>query len=226
MRLIDCFTNLMAYSGHTMARADSIQLSYDQFDKDVGILLDEAEVRRHKGGFTDREFEEARFAVCAWVDEQVLTSKWPERERWEHNQLQRRFYNTTNAGEEFYERLAGFGDEDRPVLEVYSACLVMGFTGRYYAIRDRLNLEDKTREVIEALMSSEDDPFSAEDAKFFPCAYIGEKEKAKPRGRWGTFWFMVILVIVAVGVVAGVYFGSEFHLNHLYDLYFQGSGVK
>ena len=65
----------------------------------------------------------------SWVDEMILTSTWPQRTRWQHLMLS--YYNTFNAGEEFFSRLHHLPPQANDVREIYYLCLSLGFLGQY-----------------------------------------------------------------------------------------------
>ena len=70
-----------------------------------------------------RDYDDARFAVCAWVDEVILHMLWIHRDLWQRNLLQNKYYGTVNAGSEFYDRLNILGHGNVIVREVYFLCL-------------------------------------------------------------------------------------------------------
>ena len=105
--------------------------------------------------------DDCRFAVSAWVDEQLLTSSRPDAAGWLPLSLQCRFFATTDAGQLFFERLDSIlealglpAEEDGEAqslesrleratalppdapglgtLQVYALCLLYGFSGRLY----------------------------------------------------------------------------------------------
>jgi type VI secretion system protein ImpK len=78
--------------------------------------------------------EGARFALVALIDETILSSQWTGRDAWRANPLQRELFKINIAGEEFYTRLdqlRGNLSENRAAVEVFYACLILGFEGRY-----------------------------------------------------------------------------------------------
>jgi len=109
-----------------------------------GILraLDHLEEEGRKQGYSSHHTEGARFALVALLDEAILSSQWSGRDAWRSNTLQREIFRINVAGEEFYTRLEKLRQnvqENRPLLEVFYACLVMGFEGRYKLLgRERL----------------------------------------------------------------------------------------
>ena len=76
----------------------------------------------------------AKYALVAFIDQQVLTSELPAKDAWLERPLQMAYFDDFNAGEEFYvklENLRNSNDPGRfPVLEVYHLCLALGFTGK------------------------------------------------------------------------------------------------
>ncbi|WP_224960642.1 DotU family type IV/VI secretion system protein [Geomonas subterranea] len=130
MRLIDCFMPLLARvvefrNGQPHRKAD-----YSQIKGEIRELLAQSEALSQGAGCDPDHFDQARFIVCAWVDETLLSSPWPDRQLWQHEQLQRVFYGTTDAGVEAFDRLEAPGLPSE-VHEVYCICLALGFRGRY-----------------------------------------------------------------------------------------------
>lgn len=78
--------------------------------------------------------EEAKYAFCALADEVLLAADSPLRDAWERAPLQLRHFGEHLAGEGFYRRLDALRRDPRPALEsleVYHACLLAGFQGKY-----------------------------------------------------------------------------------------------
>lgn len=76
-----------------------------------------------------------RYALCAFLDELVLSSSWNIRQDWASRPLQMEYFNDFTAGEEFYRRIDALRGSDDParreVLEVYVLILGLGFRGKY-----------------------------------------------------------------------------------------------
>ena len=135
--------------------------------------------RGHKGQreISDKDWREGLFAVCALIDEMILCSAWPGRDKWQLNQLQHHFFNTTNAGTEFFDRLKALTPDEDGVREVYGWCLAMGFKGAYFRPEDARELESITGANLDLSgrrLLEEDIPH------MFPDAYgAGKKEQEK-----------------------------------------------
>lgn len=61
--------------------------------------------------------DQARFAVYAWVDEQLLQSPRPDAADWLSHSLQYRYCGTASAGQEFFTRLTALVRQASPPLE-------------------------------------------------------------------------------------------------------------
>lgn len=84
-------------------------------------------------GVPDIELVEARYALVAFIDEQILKSNWPGRAEWMGQPLQLQLYGEYTAGENFFNRLRMLLQQGGTALalEVYYLCLALGFRGTY-----------------------------------------------------------------------------------------------
>jgi len=87
-------------------------------------------------GYTSEDVKLAAFAVVAFLDESVLTSKSPVFSTWSRMPLQHDLFGDDMAGETFFQYvqlLLSRRDsvETVDVLEVYCLCILLGFRGRY-----------------------------------------------------------------------------------------------
>ena len=222
MRLIDCFTELIAFTAFSMKEAEKEQFDLGLFKNRIESLLEKSLELKEAGSFTEEDYDMAKFAVCAWIDESVLCSQWKEKERWEHEQLQRTFYDTTNAGEEFFERMERIPPDNRQLLEVYGACLYLGFSGRYYAVRSRLELEQAYKMIEEKVMGGVENPFASEENKFFASGYLNPKEKARKKYlRLGALPMVVGYSVIAAALVFGLYLYMNNFLADMVAVFFK-----
>ncbi|MDR0826965.1 MAG: DotU family type IV/VI secretion system protein [Desulfovibrio sp.] len=134
----------------------------DILRKRLVTLLQEAGNKAGVDGLFAEDIEAADFAVCAFMDEALLSSDWSGRKDWMTRPLQLERHGTGTAGEEFFTVLdllleqseSGFlpnaaTPEQSPrqrslaaTLEVFALCLMHGFTGMYFQdnqpLRNRL----------------------------------------------------------------------------------------
>lgn len=141
MRLVDCFMELIAFTAYLVERLHVEQPSYEETREKFSRLFERAEQCRGEGAFPAEDWREALFAVCAWIDETILCSDWRGRNSWQKEQFQRIYFNTANAGEEFFIRLSKCAQDNKSVREVYDHCLFLGFKGRYFQPDDQAMLD-------------------------------------------------------------------------------------
>lgn len=187
MHLSDCFMDVMAYVSYLLKSVETRQPPYEEVKNDIRNLLTKSEGYVTRGNFPRDEYDQARFALCAWIDEAILSSRWLHKNRWLNDQLQRLYYNTTDAGEEFFERLSSIGLHQRDVREVYYLCLALGFSGRYCNPGDEYNLEQIKTANLKLLLGSSVGLPSLERTDLFPEAYpSGTTELGKQRVQVGS----------------------------------------
>ncbi len=104
MRLIDSFIEPVTYVLDVVRKPQDFP-DYAATRAKVEDLLNGAGRMAKVLGVAAQEFQDARFAVCAWMDEAVLGSAWDGKALWLHQPLQRVVYGTVNAGDECFERL-------------------------------------------------------------------------------------------------------------------------
>lgn len=133
MSMTDCFSELMAYSLYFLKHIESIQPPYEEtLNKFNQMITTSRElVETDKASYDD--WHKSLFAVCAWLDEQILLSDWREKEAWQLNPLQKQYFQTTHAGEKFFDVLERFDPvNDRQIIEVYNFCIKFGFQGKHF----------------------------------------------------------------------------------------------
>lgn len=193
-------------------------------------------------GTPEEDLRNALFAVAAWVDETLSTCDWPQAASWQRHLLQRQFFNVTNAGVAFFERLARLGDSQvdvqanartdvradmgadvrADVQEVYVLCLSMGFTGRYGhgahgdAARALADIRLRAMRHVLAQASARGLPAAEAAALVFPGAELktpGGMGTA-PRRRFALSRLSVLVLSVPVLVLCGLYLVFFLVLRH------------
>ena len=91
-------------------------------------LIDQAEQRL---GQRD-DWQLAKYALVAWVDDLFIEAPWEGRAWWENNRLEFQFFRSANAFTVFYARAKEASKVARKdALEVFYICVVLGFRGIY-----------------------------------------------------------------------------------------------
>jgi type VI secretion system protein ImpK len=204
MRLTDCFIDLIAYVAYFIKTVESKQPSFERIKTDIERMISDSQECLKSGDFSQEDYDLARFAIFAWIDETILNSPWKERNRWLGQQLQKEYYNTSDAGEIFFEKLNIVGLHQRDVREVYYLCLAIGFTGRYCKQGDEFLLDQLKSSNLKLLTGTASGVTSLEATELFPEAYPlddNNQRHHKSRYRVPTFTllcmgFPVVLYIV------------------------------
>ncbi len=195
MALTDRFLPALAFAT-LLARDPQMQdVPFAVARKDMDYLLDQAVAQLHTS--PPEVVHETLFAVCAFVDEMILTSSWPGRAEWFRRPLQRERFHTVNAGEEFYTRLnalcrqeaappTAFAEEPweemtsslcpRELLEVYATCLALGFRGRYYTPEGQKDLDSIIETHFHPLLAQS----PALEKRLFPEVYAPRPQGPPP----------------------------------------------
>jgi type VI secretion system protein ImpK len=215
MRLADCFTDLWVYVSYCLKQGGHPP-TFDQFKANVQRLIDQSEALGRAGPFSPDDLELARFAVFAWIDEAVLSSGWDDKAQWQREQLQRRYFQTADAGELFFKRLNGLGLQQGQVREVYYLCLALGFTGQYCHAGDDYLLEQLKLSNLKLLASTPAGSPALDPLALFPEAYPAETEVSTPKAAKRLFGAGSLLCLVGPLVLyAALFIIYRFILSHV-----------
>lgn len=206
MHLTDCFMEVMAYVVFFQKTVAAKQPSFEQVKTDILRLLTQSESCLKKGFFSKEDYDQARFIICAWADEAILNSAWNYKAEWQKEQLQRLFYQTTDAGEEVFERLNNIGLHQRDVREVYYLCLALGFMGRYCHKGDEYLLEQLKTSNLKLLTGMSVGLPSLEKSEIFPEAYPAKSFEISPPKRGFSFSAITILGLAGPVLLFGLLF--------------------
>ena len=152
-----------------------------------------------------------KYALAAFVDEIVLTSKWPGKNDWRGKPLQLQFFGEHLAGEGFFKRLAELrqgGDQNVDVLEMYFVCLQLGFEGMYRlrGFEQLMALQVDLRSQIEMLRGV---------ANNILAPHGKPKEgMVQTVGRNVPIW---VMACVTATIIFFIYLGYSFAINHQSD---------
>ena len=214
MHLSDCFIETMAYITYVLKSVEARQPAYDEVYTAVRSLLKDSENNVARGLIPRDDYDQARFAICAWVDEAILSSRWLHKNRWLNDQLQRFHYNTTDGGQEFFDRLNTIGLHQRDVREVYYLCLALGFTGRYCNHGDEYQLEQIKTANLKLLLGSSVGIPSLERTDLFPEAHPNiPSDQGKQKIRAGSRLVTGICLATPLALFCILYVIYRFTLN-------------
>jgi type VI secretion system protein ImpK len=165
--------------------------------------LQEVEREASAAGYGSAELRDAEFAVVAFLDEAILSSKDPKAEEWRKKPLNIELFGQAVAGDVFFDKLLEVerrrdSAQLADLLEVYLMCLLLGFEGRFapplrgeaYRIMERL------RSRIESIRGGMDYKLSP------PMEFRAEAPVAAPADaatwRWWVLGSLAALLLLFV----------------------------
>ena len=221
MQIVDCFTDVILYA-RKVSRGEIQTETVDEVRAHLKSLFQQSKSFSRGHGLSDEIYIDAKYPVVAFVDELFLCSDWAFKKDWKAAPLQRTYFNTTNAGAEYYDRLSElnkFGP-DKDVREVYALTLGLGFRGKFFRGEDRQRYEE-IKAFNLSLLLPEDAQQDIETTILFPFAYRGHSLDKKsgfiPRLNIYPLLIGVPLVSIAV-LVLYFHFDIASTLNHIQQL--------
>jgi type VI secretion system protein ImpK len=219
MHITEMFVDIIAYVVYFLKTSSKRQSPYDQVRAQILQLLSESQ--RRSADFPPEDYEQARFAICAWIDEAVMNSSWNEITTWQREPLQLKFYQTTNAGELFFERLNNLAVHQNDVREVYYLCLAMGFKGRYGNAEDKFLLDQLKTSNLKVLTGASIGIPSLKKAELFPEAYpVESAERILPKATSRFNPVNILMAAFPVALFGVLYLIYVFVLNNVSDTLF------
>jgi len=212
IKIIDCFTELIVYTLEFKENGQSELYTIEKLKSDYEILIEKAEKSCNLDGI---KFYEALFPIVAWIDEVILNSQNKDKKLWRRELLQKRFFNTSNAGYEFFDKLENLPYDAYEMRFLYLYCIFLDFKGKYYKVEDAKILET----LFEQQRGFVEDNFPNNFPKFaFKKAYfqgqIPNKKSFKPS-------YKKIWIIIGISLMIGfvLFFVSQSYLNSLLTRY-------
>jgi type VI secretion system protein ImpK len=217
MRLSDYFTDIITYTILLQKNQGLERVSFDQASADMDKLTRDSEILFEKSESTREDYDLARFAVFAWIDETIMGGSWEGRGQWQGEQLQRRYFQTSDAGELFFQKLNTIGPHQNHVREVYYICLALGFTGQYCNQGDDMLLDQLKTSNLKLLTGSSVDLPSINHLKLFPDSYIMDHDNSETTGKKGLPLFSIAAFLAPLSLYGLLFLIYRFILNNIGD---------
>jgi type VI secretion system protein ImpK len=213
VRLVDCYIDVLAYTTLWLRRPGE---DYDGFRARVLSLLGESKTRALSAGFTPEEYQNALFAVVAWIDEAVMTTPdWPGTARWRKELLQHSYFATGRAGIEFFTRLEQLVAHQQSVREVYYFCLMLGFKGRYVTRAQERELDEIKAYHVAMLVRDAPTIAVDESALLFPEAYATQAPARREKASRGLPVTTLVVMLTPVAVLVLLYFSYQLVIGNM-----------
>lgn len=158
--LVDAGTELLTLATPLRGLASHPDMRQLRIDLASKVTVFHAAARR--AGAAPEHVMTARYALCALLDEAVLTTPWGADSPWSQHSLLTQFHNETWGGEKFFhivEQLLADPARHRPVLEFMYLCITLGMQGKYRVADGGLTrLEDVKSRVYQAIRRVRGEP--------------------------------------------------------------------
>ena len=210
---VDCVTDLFAYTYHLVDQLHDKDLAYADVAANYTQLVKKARNAAQSNEISRKKFDTVLFAVFAWIDETILATGWSQKSEWINNSLQKRYFNTTNAGAEFFATLEKLTSDEKDILEVYDYCLASGFKGQFFETYNQQELNAIKKNTKKQLWGKEGPEVPQ---VLFPEAGDTHFEKRLKRKRWkGLSSFASIFVLLPVLLFLALYYFFDGQLNQI-----------
>lgn len=159
------------------------------------------EERSQQSGVPTDQIAAGRYALCATLDEAILSTPWGAQTDWAAQPLLVVFHRETWGGEKFFqmiERTRSDPQRYAGLLELFYLCLSVGFGGRF-AIdpQGSVQLERLQHELFELLRNLREPP-----ATPLSLRWQGVEDRRNPLFRYVPLW---VVAAAAIALVAGAW---------------------
>ncbi|PLX29930.1 MAG: hypothetical protein C0582_02805 [Alphaproteobacteria bacterium] len=195
------------------ALVDQVTLSLERlFDQQM------KEAHEQGGQILGSYYKKAQYVMVALADEVFLNLDWLERETWDDNLLEIKFFNTRNAGTEVFNRISKLlqekGDRfDRELGQILFWTLGVGFLGKFRDQTDRKELQSFKEGLFRYVLLEKPLPIEQASKKICPEAYRETVFKAIRYLPSPRFYLLATLTALGVYILAStVVWNRETHI--------------
>lgn len=204
------------------------------FLEELRLLIERQtmESSRFGGEFAVSYYLETKYIMASLADEIFLSLDWKGRKYWEDNLLESFFFNTHDAGEQFFLRIENLLATRDPLrndlAQIYLLALGLGFQGKYRNENDEGQLAHYLHQLYVFINHSEPKIYREEE-RLFPEAYMHTPEPQKVKFLQDMrLWVMVFSSMFIVLLVAsyGVWKSVTSETFKIVDRILHESGKK
>lgn len=153
-----------------------------------------------------------KYALCALVDESILSSPWGQQSGWANQGFVLQYYQDTKAGERFFlglTKLLEAPEKNVDLLELFYTCLSLGFRGRYALIPQGEYELDKLKKKLYVTIRQFKEKPSANIANHWQGMSVSLEKPIY----WFPLWIMLVAFVFCTLIIISVLKGS---LNNIY----------
>jgi len=169
------------------------------------------EDRARAAGLPSETVVAARYALCAALDEAVLSTPWGNQSEWAAQTLLVQLHREAWGGEKFFdmlERISADPERHIDLMELQYTCIALGFSGKFQVLdRGQARLDEIQHELYRKIRGFRGTPESELSAH-----WRGVVDKRNPVIRYVPWWVIGALALV---VLTG---GFVYYYNRLGSL--------
>lgn len=162
------------------------------------------EERARSAGAANETVLAARYALCATLDEAVLSTPWGAQTEWAQQTLLVQLHREAWGGEKFYamlERISQDPGRHIELMELQYLCLVVGFTGKYHV---EARGHARLAEVRQALYRRIREHHGAAPSEL-SLRWRGLEDRRNRLIRYVPWWIVGVAALVIVATAYAVY---------------------
>jgi type VI secretion system protein ImpK len=167
-------------------------------------------------GLEARALRAARYALCATIDDLVLSTPWGASSSWAQQSLTSIFHTEVTGGDRFFDILEQMQKDlgrNGEVVELMYLCTSLGFEGRYRVMPRGTAALAELRESVYRLIRNRRGEFERELSPHWRGIAMGHRALAQRVPLWG--------IALGTAVIAAlVYLGLNFSLAGASDIAF------
>jgi type VI secretion system protein ImpK len=182
----------------------------------VLAMMKEFETKARALGSGSESTYAARYAICALIDETVLSTPWGSQSIWTTETLLGTLHNETKGGAKFFqilERMSESPARNIDLLEFLYLCLSLGFQGKF-AVMDRgsAQLEEITHNLYRAIRNQR-----GEGERELSPHWQGVTDRRPAVARYVPLW---VVPVAVCALAAALYLGFSYSINSVSDTVF------
>jgi type VI secretion system protein ImpK len=186
---------------------------------DVSVLrrhaLDEIrrfEQRARGSNISAEVVSAARYALCACLDEAVLSTPWGAQSEWAQQSLLVALHRDARGGEKFFEMLKGISDDPErhiDLMELQYLCIALGFAGKYETLpQGRAQLADIQQGLYRKIRDHRGIPRTELSLK-----WKGVEDRRNPLIRYVPWWVIGAAVLATLAITYGIFYARLDNLS-------------
>lgn len=176
-------------------------------------MVREFAVNARRNGAREEAAHAARYALCALIDETVLSTPWGSQSDWAGHTILGTLHDETSGGERFFQILSRMSENPArnvDLLEFLYLCLSLGFQGKY-AVLDRgsAQLEQVTHNLYRLIANQR-----GEGERELSPHWAGVTDRRPRVSRYIPLW---VFPVASCALAVLAYLGFSYSINRSSD---------